>query len=181
MRKTWWITIAAVIVLAAGGTWAFEAFEGGAGGGQSSKATAPLATVSGPNPSGGATKTAHADILPTLGKIWSEDQQGYGQVKPTTVSNGGDPTGVVTDVTWSSWGGNTATGTGASTYLSANASSMADAIQAKATIVAFDLGTCDGKLMYQAIEWYFPEYGESFDPSTYINICTGTYEPPPPD
>jgi len=42
-------------------------------------------------------------------------------------------------------------------------------------VVAFDLGTCDGKLMYQAIEWYFPQHGQSFNPNTYQDICTGSY------
>ena len=41
--------------------------------------------------------------------------------------------------------------------------------------MAFDLGICGGELMYQAVEWYFSEYGESFDPSSYITICIGTY------
>ena len=43
------------------------------------------------------------------------------------------------------------------------------------TIVAFDLGTCDGKLMYRAVEWYFAQHGQTFDPSQYEDVCTGTY------
>jgi len=34
---------------------------------------------------------------------------------------------------------------------------------------------CQGKFLYQAIEWYFPEEGQAYDPSDYIDICTGTY------
>lgn len=49
------------------------------------------------------------------------------------------------------------------------------ATKEKATVVAFDLGTCDGQYMYQAIEWYFPESGGSFDPNSYLNICAWTY------
>jgi hypothetical protein len=30
-------------------------------------------------------------------------------------------------------------------------------------------------LMYQAIEWFFPQFGESFDSARYIDICTGEY------
>jgi hypothetical protein len=38
--------------------------------------------------------------------------------------------------------------------------------------------------MYQAVEWYFPEYGQNFDPRGYIDICAGRYvddSSPPPD
>ncbi len=52
-------------------------------------------------------------------------------------------------------------------------SDVADGIQAQATVVAFDLSTCQGKAAYTAIEWYFPQYGGSFNPSRYRNICTG--------
>ncbi len=48
-----------------------------------------------------------------------------------------------------------------------------------ATIVAFDLGTCDGKLMYQAVEWYFPKNGQTFNPSQFEDICNGSYVPNP--
>jgi hypothetical protein len=29
--------------------------------------------------------------------------------------------------------------------------------------------------MYQAVEWFFPGDGQSFDPNHYLNICTGQY------
>jgi hypothetical protein len=32
-------------------------------------------------------------------------------------------------------------------------------------------------LMYQAIEWYFPQHGQAFDASHYQNICSGSYVP----
>ncbi|HEV2634340.1 MAG TPA: hypothetical protein VGX23_04275 [Actinocrinis sp.] len=113
--------------------------------------------------------------VPVLGTPWNPQiQQGYGQVKPSTINNGGDPTGLVTDVVWSSWGGSTATATGTSEHVSDN-ESVAQGTEAKATVVAFDLGTCDGKLMYQKIDWYFPSYGQQFSSSRYINICTGDY------
>ena len=43
------------------------------------------------------------------------------------------------------------------------------------TIVAFDLGTCGGTLMYQAVEWFFPQHGQAFQANHYENVCTGTY------
>jgi hypothetical protein len=45
-------------------------------------------------------------------------------------------------------------------------------------VVAFDLGLCEGRLVYRAIQWYFPTYGEAFDPNFFINICTGDYVRP---
>lgn len=73
------------------------------------------------------------------------------------------------NVTWDSWGGPKATGTGTGYH------SGADAKPGKAAVVAFKLGMCKGQQMYQAITWYFPQDGESFNSSRYINICTGDY------
>lgn len=115
--------------------------------------------------------------LPVLGQpagIFATNSKGFGEVRPSTVFNGGDPTGLVTDITWSSWGGSTATGTGTSDYVGPN-QSVAGGTQETVTIVAFDLGTCDGKLMYRAVEWYFPQHGDNFDPNQYEDICTGSY------
>ncbi len=101
---------------------------------------------------------------------------GFGQVKPHSVFNGGDPTGLVENITWSSWGGPTATGTGTSDYVPPGSQSVAgDSEVGSATIVAFDLGRCDGKLMYQAVEWYFAKFGGVFDPNLYENVCSGQY------
>jgi hypothetical protein len=44
-----------------------------------------------------------------------------------------------------------------------------------AGIVAYNLGTCDGQLIYQAAKWYFPGKGEAFNPAGHYNICTGDY------
>jgi len=90
------------------------------------------------------------------------------------ISNGGDPTGVVTGIVWQSWGGTQAVGHGVSDYVSGS-QSVAAGTQASATVVAFNLGMCGGRLEYQGIEWYFPEYGATFNPNVYINICTGDY------
>ncbi len=116
--------------------------------------------------------------IPTLGQLTGDfaHGQGFGQVKPAKIFNGGDPTGLVTHVTWSSWGGAQAQATGTSEYVGPN-QSVATGRPETATVVAFDLGTCDGKLMYQAVEWYFPQHGQSFNQRHYQNICTGSYVP----
>jgi len=115
--------------------------------------------------------------VPTFGQPagdFAHGGSGFGQVKPSKIFNGGDPTGLVTDVAWSSWGGAKATATGTSDYVGPN-QSVAQGTEQTATVVAFNLGTCDGKLMYQAVEWYFPQHGQAFNPNQYENICTGTY------
>jgi hypothetical protein len=117
---------------------------------------------------------ASADPQPTLGRVWSSNQQGYGTVRPAKVFNGGDPTGMIWDITWGSWGGEQATGTGTANW-EAPGATVADSVPAPATIVAYNLGTCNGQLMYQAAKWYFPGKGESFNPAGHYNICTGDY------
>jgi hypothetical protein len=115
--------------------------------------------------------------VPVLGRragLFGYNSRGFGEVRPATVFNGGDPTGLVMDITWSSWGGSTAIGTGTSDYVGPN-QTVAGGTQEKVTIVAFDLGICGGTLMYQAVEWYFPQHGQKFNPSQYEDICTGSY------
>jgi hypothetical protein len=101
---------------------------------------------------------------------------GFGQVKPAKIFNGGDPTGLVTHVVWTSWGGRRAIATGVSDYVGPG-QSVATGTEEAVTVVAFDRGTCDGKLMYRAVEWYFPQHGQAFDAGQYENICTGRYVP----
>ena len=116
--------------------------------------------------------------MPTLGqpaRVFAHGA-GFGLIRPSRIFNGGDPTGLVTDVTWTSWGGASATGTGTSEYVGPGQSVAAGRGEA-ATVVAFDLGTCGGKLMYRAVEWYFPQHGQSFRPGGYEDICTGSYVP----
>ena len=120
-----------------------------------------------------------SNISPTLGQpagIFVHGSVGFGEVKPSEIFNGGDPTGLVTQIVWSSWGGAQAVGIGKSDYVGPN-QEVASGTEEAATVVAFDLGNCDGKLMYKAVEWYFPQHGQSFDPHHYENICTGTYVP----
>jgi hypothetical protein len=114
-------------------------------------------------------------VLGQLAGVFAQGQ-GFGQVEPPKIFNGGDPTGLVTHITWQSWGSRRAIGSGTAEYVGPN-QSVATGKQKPATVVAFHLGTCDGKLMYQALEWYFPGQGQSFDPTHYENICTGSYVP----
>jgi hypothetical protein len=192
-------TVIAAIVLACAGLAAVAGCSAASspsatGSGPAAKATAaatggPAATTApaAPTPTPAATPspsapaaTGPAAAVPTLGQLAGVFAQGtgFGQVKPVKIFNGGDPTGLVTQVVWTSWGGAQAVATGVSDYVGPN-QSVAAGTEQTATVVAFDLGTCDGKLMYQAVEWYFPEHGQAFDASRYENICTGSYVPSP--
>lgn len=121
-----------------------------------------------------AAARASADPEPTLGQVWASSQQGYGSVRPARISNGGDPTGTIWDVTWSSWGGAQAIGHGTS-YWTPLDGTTADSLARPATIVAYQLGMCHGTLMYRAAKWYFPGEGESFEPAGHYDICDGGY------
>jgi hypothetical protein len=118
--------------------------------------------------------SASADPQPTLGRAWAPGVVGYGTVRPARVFNNGDPTGDIWGITWSSWGGEQATGTGTSYWVPPGAG-VAASVKEPATIVAYNLGNCNGQLMYQAAKWYFPGKGEAFDPAGHYNICTGDY------
>jgi hypothetical protein len=126
-----------------------------------------------PTPS--ATAAGPAPVLGQLAGVFAQGQ-GFGQAEPSKIFNGGDPTGLVTKLTWSSWGGSQAVGSGVSDYVGPG-QSVATGKQKPVTVVAFKLGTCHGTLMYKAVEWYFPKEGQAFSPGQYENICSGRYVP----
>jgi hypothetical protein len=99
---------------------------------------------------------------------------GWGEIKPSTIFNGGDPTGLVSHITWDSWGGPRAVGTGMSDYVGPG-QSVATGTQEPVTVVAFDVGPCGGVVMYRAVEWYFPDQRQKFSQKVYENVCAGTY------
>lgn len=111
----------------------------------------------------------------TLGLQWDPSGgAGYGTVKPHEVSNGGDPTGVVSGIIWHSWGGAKAIGIGKSDYVPPGQTVAGGRLE-NVRIVAFQPGLCAGRSVYRAVEWYFPEHSQAFHPGTYINACTGAY------
>lgn len=120
--------------------------------------------------------TMAPSTVPTLGRLagnFAHAGKGFGQVRPSEIFNGGDPTGLVSHVVWTSWGRPKTVGTGWSDDVGPN-QRVSTGTEEPATVVAFNLGTCGGTLMYQAVEWYFPQHGQVFNPHRYENICTGT-------
>lgn len=133
------------------------------------RAPEPEAPPPSPAPSALPRPTA-----PILAGPWSTNQRGYGHAKPSVIYNGGDPTGLVTHIHWSSWGGAQAIGYGLSTYVAPDQVTAEGRLE-HARIVAFHLGYCGGRRAYDAVEWYFPEHGGHFHAHTYIDACTGQY------
>jgi hypothetical protein len=82
--------------------------------------------------------------------------------------------GIVTNVSWRSWGGAEAIGSGIAYYDPPNVP-VDRATKEQATVVAFNRGTCSGKYTYQTIEWYFPQSGGSFNPNVYLDVCGWTF------
>ncbi len=140
----------------------------------------PLAAPTSTTTSTTATTTATTPILGSAawGPAFSggfNDVIGFGDVAPSEINPGGlMPTEFVTGIKWSNWGAPRATGQGQTVY-DANASApMADQPVVTATVVAFDLGSCNGgPPAYEEVVWYVPAYGGTFDPSQAINTCTG--------
>ena len=111
-------------------------------------------TRDGDDGSASAIDPAGEDV--TLGLPEFAGQRGYGEAEPDEIHNGGDPTGIVEDISWQSWGEEIAVGSGLG-YYHDEAQAVADALQEPATVVAFDLGQCHGQLAYRSVQWYFPE------------------------
>ncbi|UIJ35377.1 hypothetical protein [Allobranchiibius sp. GilTou73] len=103
--------------------------------------------------------------VPTLGlEGWGTgvpNTRGFGDVRPHVIDNGGDPTGMVQDVTWSNWGGPTADGRGFGYFVPAN-EPVAGSMRVPAQIRAYDLTTCGGHPAYRHVTWWFPSKGETY-------------------
>ena len=76
---------------------------------------------------------------------------GWGTARPRTISNGGDPSGVVQDIRWSGWGGRTAFATGESSIFKPNGGYYPRLVTIELHAVA--LGRCrpDGPLAYRRL------------------------------
>jgi hypothetical protein len=99
-----------------------------------------------------------------------EHVTGLGSVKPSTVALGGDGTSVVYQMHWAMWGSPQAEGTGTAEWVWPGTCNGCNS-SSPARVVAFDLGTCNGRRSYKEFEWYFPQYGERFKPNRAVNAC----------
>jgi hypothetical protein len=110
---------------------------------------------------------------------------GYGTARPSKISVGGDGSGNVENITWTSWGGAQTTGTGTASYgagsygtctaYKAAHPGSSETCDQRVPIVAYKLiNNCGGHPGYNAVEWYFPLAGQTRNLSmpSYDNICT---------
>ncbi|HEX3827349.1 MAG TPA: hypothetical protein VHV82_08770 [Sporichthyaceae bacterium] len=143
-----------------------------------STAAGPAGGTTGPSTAPASGPTAAAGAEPTLGSAGDPEQdparRGYGTVRPVVVDNGGDPTGIVEEITWNSWGGRRALGSGTSWYDPPN-TPVAASTAAPVTIEAFDLGSCQGHPAYLKVQWWFPTHGETAESNgpPAIDTCPG--------
>jgi hypothetical protein len=143
---------------------------------EASPSTIPSTSTTKPPTSATSSSTTRPPPdSPTLGLTgaWFEGS-GFGQVEPTTIFLGGDPTGLLTAVTWSTWGGSEATGKGTGWFVPPSASTTQGSYQ-QASIVSFDLGRCGNHRAYEEVDWYFPLEGQKFDPSEAEYACTKAF------
>ena len=144
---------------------------------------APTTTTTVP-PTTTLPPTTTTGVAPTLGSaawvaalgVTGQGIEGFGEVAPAGINAGGGnaPGSYVISISWSNWGAPQAMGQGQSSYVSDPNAPLSDATQATVTVVAFDLGSCDGgPPAYQEVTWYFPQLGQTFDPTMATNACTG--------
>jgi hypothetical protein len=94
----------------------------------------------------------HTAATPILAEPWSSNQKGYGEVEPRTIFNGGDPTGLMREINWITWGGPVAVGEGLNIYVRPN-QSVAERTPETALVALFQLGRCHGRVAYNAVKW----------------------------
>ncbi len=95
----------------------------------------------------------------------SQGSFGNGKVRPTAIATAGEgAANGVENISWQSWGGPKATGTGTGCVLQ-KTGIEANCTPTPATVVAYDLGTCAGKPAYLAVTWFYPSLGETFTSS----------------
>jgi hypothetical protein len=181
--KLWIAVVVMVLVVAAGCTSGSKSARRGGTStskpvptttGQPNTTTAVPATTL-PSAPDTTLRTAPTVAPSTLGltEAWFQGA-GFGEVEPSTVFLGGDPTGMVTSIHWSSWGGAEATGSGTGWYVPPKAVTAGGSHQ-PATVIAFDLGSCAEHPAYQKVEWYFAGEHEGFDPSQALYACAEGY------
>ena len=126
--------------------------------------------------------TTTTGAAPTLGSAaWGQALgsyagiSGFGEVAPSSYSLGPVAESPHVDsISWSNWGAPQAMGQGQAIDGNGQSGPISSWPVVTATVVAFDLGTCDGSTpAYQKVTYYFPQNGQTFDPNSGTNACTG--------
>jgi hypothetical protein len=100
---------------------------------------------------------AGVQAAPLLGSrvFYAPGARGFGTAHPAAISNGGDPSGIVTHITWSSWGGATAIGRGSSFIFRPNGGYYPRSVGIE--LRAQDIGRCAGAVTYRQLEARVPK------------------------
>lgn len=111
---------------------------------------------------------------PLVGLPFGPGQAGFGKSRPTRIYGGGSPAGLIEHITWTSYGGATATGTGRALYIP-KSGYVATAKMERTHIEATDLGKCQGVWIYRAVRWTFPRHhGGSY--GEFMELCSRARE-----
>lgn len=99
---------------------------------------------------------ARVTTLPLLGSssFYAPHAKGFGTAHPSTISNGGDASGVVTNIVWQDWGGETATGNGLNSIFKPNGGYFPHPV--RIDLRAQHLGRCAGQLVYRQLRVRLP-------------------------
>lgn len=93
---------------------------------------------------------------------------GFGQVRPSEIYLGGDPTGLVCRIHWLSWGGQLAVGDGTGWYINSH-QAVSQGKAAPVVVVLYYLGTWRDRPAYTSYHWYFLGNGSGFG---HVSGCT---------
>jgi hypothetical protein len=118
-----------------------------------------------------ARAAVHQPVLGRAAGTFSR-ATGLGKIRPRRIDFGGDPTSFVKRITWHSWGGLRARGTGRAVWVPPGQPTSSGRVQ-NVTIVGFHRGMCHGTFMYRAVEWFFPQHHQHFTTHHYANVCAG--------
>jgi hypothetical protein len=104
--------------------------------------------------------------------------EGFGTPEPSTIFNGGDPSGSVTKIKWSGWGNPTAIGYGLNPIFKPQGGYYRK--PARIELRATDLGNCGGRRAYTKLEARVPKHpggklGKWFSWSGAKTICKPPY------
>jgi hypothetical protein len=130
--------------------------------------------------SAAADSAVATSAVPVLGihKSFGPSSTGWGTARPKTLFNGGDPSGDIMRITWSSWGGVTAHGHGKNAIFKPSGGYYGKDVTIR--LRATDLGTCkaSGRPAYKHLYVSEPSKpGGTFGPwriwtSYHRNLCT---------
>jgi len=99
---------------------------------------------------------ARVRTLPLLGSsvFYAPQAKGFGTAHPSTISNGGDPSGIVTRIRWKGWGSPTAIGYGLNSIFKPNGGYYPRLVRIE--LRAQQLVRCEGKLVYRQLSVRLP-------------------------